>query len=402
MRVLLMLGRRNLIRRKWRSWLTGMMFFLGTSLLVFTLGLGEGAYGEMINLGTRTFSGDFQVMADGYLEKPSLFKNVRDHQTLVDALRADPRVEAVSSRVEVPGLLSKDNATLGAMVVGVNPAEEVVSIMNTVAQGAWWSTWDDQIPIVVGKGVAARLKAGLGDEITYIGQAADGSIAAELFTVVGIIDSGIDELDRSMAAIPLVAAQELTVLEGRAHRVVGLVYDRADLPALEQGFPLPEGVSLLGWETLAPELAQTIKADRGGLFIFLAILLGVVLIGVANTMLMSVMERTHELGVIQALGTTPREIVGLVLAEIFWLALFGIGAGTLFGMIVNHFLGIYGIPSNMEDFNYGGVSVEVFYTANTLYNNTVYPLMTLAMSMLAGLVPALKAARTWPAEAMRD
>nr|MDJ0842584.1 FtsX-like permease family protein [Acidobacteriota bacterium] len=165
---------------------------------------------------------------------------------------------------------------------------------------------------------------------------------------------------------------------------------------------VPPGIAMLSWEELTPELAKTIEADRGGLYIFLIILMGVVLLGVANTMMMSVMERTHELGVIQALGTTPKGIVGLVLSEIFWLGLLGVGAGTLLGVVTNLIAAQYGIPTGVGDFNYGGVKLAVMYPVNTFQSSVVFPLMILLSGMAAGLLPALKAAYTKPAEAMRD
>jgi len=402
MGILLRLGWLNLRRRKLRSWLTGLMFFLGTFLLVAMVGLAEGAYGEMEEIGTQTFIGDFQILEATYDAKPTLFKRIEDYAPLREQLLADRRVEAVSPRLEAPGLLSKENATVGAMVVGLDPALEFASIMDTLASGDWWSRVDEEIPIVLGQGLAKRLKAGLGDEITYVGQAADGSIAAELFTVGGIMGSGMDDLDRSLAFVPLAAAQELLVLEGGAHRLVGKATDKRVLAGLQAETTLPDDLVLMRWDELAPELARTIATDRAGLYVFLLILMAVVLLGVANTMMMSVMERTHELGVIQALGTTPRGMVLLVLAEIFWIGVLGIGTGTLLGGLFNWIAGMTGIPSGVGDFDYGGVSLATYHPINTVQGTLLFPLAVLASGLIAGLLPALRAALANPADAMRD
>jgi len=402
MKFLLLLGWRNLYRRKWRSMLTGAMFFLGSYMLVFMFGLSDGVYGEMIDMGTITWNGDFQVLADDYHASPSLFENLKDADAFCERLEADPRVEAVSRRVEAAGLLSKDTTTMGAFVVGLNPQQEFATVMKTVSQGDWWTDYDEYLPIVLGKGVARRLKVSLGDEVTFIGQAADGSIAADLFQLVGIIDSGINELDRNLAVIPLQAAQELLVLEGRVHRIVGKVTDKKFLPALLAETALPETAEILTWEELTPELAQTIKADSQGLYLFMFIIMLVVLLGVANTMMMSVMERTHELGVIQALGTSPPMIVTLILAEIFWLGLIGIGSGVLLGVFTNWALAINGIPTGMDDFGYGGVNLDVAYPINSIKGALFYPMLVLVCGMLSGLLPGIKAALTKPSDAMRN
>jgi len=401
MRLFLLLGWRNLRRRKWRSWMTGLMFFIGALLLVFMVGLAEGSYAQMISLGTRVYHGDFQVLAEDYDQKPSLYKKMDDYVAVGNLLKARKEVAGVCYRVESAGLLSLESKTAGTLLVGFDPQTEVASFPKALVQGAWWPTAGSDKPIVLGKGVAQRLGADLGAELTFVGQAADGSIAAELYRLVGIIATGEDRLDRGIALIPLAAAQELLVLEGSVHRIVGIVHDRDDLPALETTLPLPPTYHFLPWARLMPELAQTIEADRKGLYVFLFVIVAVVLLGVANTMMMSVMERTHELGVLTALGTGPLQMVLLVLAEVFWLGLLGVGAGVLVGMSCNIYFGAHGIPTGMEGFSYGGVTLNRLYSMNTLRGSLVFPLAILVSALVAALFPALKTALTPPARAMK-
>lgn len=402
MRILFLLGWRNLARRKWRTLATCFMLFIGTLLLVFMTGLAEGTYGAMIRVGTRVMHGDFQVLHSDYNEKPGMFKNISDYESIAKKLAADGRVSGVSLRVEAPGLLSYENNTMGGLLLGIQPDREISAFMNTMSQGDWWQDIGDNIPVVLGKGIAARLKVELGDEITYVGGGADGSIAAELFTVVGITDSGVPEMDRMIGFIPLSIAQELLVMEGRVHRIIGEVHDSKDLRSFVIDNVLSDPISLQGWETLMPQLATTIEKDRQGAIVFLVIIMLVVLISVANTMMMSVMERTHELGVIQALGTSPFMTTQIVLAEIFFLALLGMIPAIVIGMILNGMYATEGIPMGMDDFSYGGVTLGNMYTINTIAGNLYYPLVVLAGALFAGLIPALRAARLKPVDAMRD
>lgn len=402
MRVLLLIGWRNLARRKWRTAATCGMLFIGSFLIVFMTGMAEGTYGSMIEVGTRTYNGDFEVLSGDYQDKPSLFKNVANYQALGDQLASDSRVSGIAYRVESPGLFSHENDTLGGLLVGMDPASEICSYTDTISKGQWWREVGDQLPAVIGKGVAKRLRVNLGSEIAFVGQGADGSIAAELFTVVGIFDSGIDALDRSVVFVPIQSAQELLVLDGKVHRIVGRVHDRGDLPSLARDYLYEAPLHLMTWQELLPTLAHTIDADRNGGYFFLIIILAVVLISVANTMLMSVMERTHELGVIQALGTSPPMVVIIVLAEIFFLALLGITPGVLVGIAINAWFGRHGIHLGIEDFSYGGVELGVIHTLNTWMGSLVFPLLVLAGAILAGLLPALKAARMSAVDAIRD
>ena len=225
MRILMLLGWRNLLRRKWRTAATGAMLFTGAVLLVFLTGMGEGTYSAMVRLSTNTFFGDFQVLHSDYNSKPGLYKNVTNYLETGETLQNNPHVKGISYRVEAPGLISRENLTMGGLLIGIEPHKEVTSFVKTLSEGQWWHQQrdpDDPLPLVMGSGMAARLKAKLGDEITYIGQAADGSVAAELFEITGIIDTGIDLFDRQLGLIPLETAQELLVMEGRVHRIVGL------------------------------------------------------------------------------------------------------------------------------------------------------------------------------------
>lgn len=405
MRILMLLGWRNLLRRKWRTAATGAMLFTGAVLLVFLTGMGEGTYAAMVRLSTNTFFGDFQILHSDYNAKPGLYKNITQYKETGETLKTNSRVKGVSYRVEAPGLISRENLTMGGLLLGIQPGKEVTSFVTTIKEGQWWTDQRDPeapLPLVMGSGMAARLKAKLGDEITYIGQAADGSVAAELFEVTGIIDTGIDLFDRQLGLIPLDIAQELLVMEGRVHRIVGLVDNPKHLNAIAKGLDLPDQQHLLGWEELLPALARTIESDRQGLYVFLLIIAFIVLLGVANTMMMSVMERHHELGVVQSLGTSPFMMVVLVLSEILWLGLISISLGVAVGAALNAYFSVHGIPTGMEGMTYGGVAVSHMYTANTLKGSFYFPLMILGAAMIAGLPPALKAAYTNPVDALRD
>ncbi|MFT7582737.1 MAG: putative ABC transport system permease protein [Myxococcota bacterium] len=227
----LSLALRNLRRRPGRTALTVGMIFVSTVLIVFSVGLQEGMYSDMYRMATHTWTGHAQVLAEGYKDKPGLFKNIDDPQAIVDKLRDDPRVAGVTARVESGGLFAQGRRTAAAQLVGVDAANEqkVSSVANTIAKGSWFGAVPPLVPsadpvlfdddgdgqpdpflpiedyprpkIVLGDGLARLLRAELGMGISFLGQGADGAFAAENFIVVGIVDTGVDELDRSMAFV---------------------------------------------------------------------------------------------------------------------------------------------------------------------------------------------------------
>jgi ABC-type lipoprotein release transport system permease subunit len=403
------LALRNLARRKMRTWLTFGMILTGTALIVFSVGLAEGTYRDMIRISTSTWTGHFQVTAPGFIDSPSLFKSIANPQADAAALIAHPLVEAVSPRVETAGLFSAGNRTTGAALIGVDPEGEqkVSTIARTLVEGRWL---DDAsatgqpgtIPVVLGKGIARRLKVGPGDEVSFVGQAADGSIAAELFTVAGIIESGSQELDATTALVPINAARELLVMGGRAHRLIGRVTELTEVDLVGNSVSLGEGSVFLPWREVTPSLYNTIESDRAGLWIFLVILMAVTALGVANTMMMVVLERTREFGVMMALGTSPRRVVAMVLAEAAWLSAVSVVAGIVLGTIFIMLTWKWGIPVGPEPITYGGVEMSVMRAANTLDALIIAPLLIMASGIAAGVLPAMRAARLNPAEALRS
>jgi len=381
------------------------MICFGTALAVWSVGLAEGTYADMISLGTRTYSGHFQVVAKGYNKKPSLFKTVDDPEAVEQSLISIPQVTAVSERVETAGLLAFGNKTVGAQLTGVDPEKEkkVTTLHSQIIEGHWLDAkpGEDFLPIVLGSGVAKKLKTDLGDEISFVGQAADGSIAADLYKIVGIFETGAPELDAACAFIGLADARELLALGNKAHRVVGVVRRLEDLPDVEAEAKLADGLQFMKWSDVSPTLDHTIKSDRAGLWIFLAIIMAVVILGVVNTITMSVMERTRELGVLMALGTEPRGVVGLILCESAWTSLIGAAAGTGLGIAMNAITRIWGIPIIGGPITYGGVVIETMRAAETMTGDVIFPLIIFVSGLIAGLPPAVRAARLKPAAALR-
>lgn len=400
------LGLRNLLRQRRRTILTTLMMTAGTVLLVYMAGLAEGSYADMIELATGSYTGHFQVLGKGYHEKPSMFVTVNDPKQWEQKLEAHPHVTAATSRVEAPGLLSHENRTTGILLMGVNPGKEhrVASYTTSMAKGEWLPddvSPDDDLPIVIGTGLAKRLKVGMGDELSFISQAADGSIAAELYRVHGLIDTGVDEIDAQVGFVRLQDAQELLVLGDRVHRVLALTDKATRAAKLAADFTPEDGQEILTWAQLMPELSRGIEVDKGGQHIFLVIVLIVIALGVTNTMMMSVLERTREFGVLLAIGTTPGMIVRTTIWEAAWMSVVGVGLGVTAGSILNLYVGLpmdwFGGPMEVA-----GVVLSKMDPVNNLRGNIVYPSLITCAGVLASFIPARRASKLVPSTALRQ
>ncbi len=398
------LALRNLSQRPARTALTASMIVIGVVLAIWMMGTATGSYDLMIDGTTRGFLGHFQVTKGDYHDDPTLYKTVDDPMPLVEALSAVEGVQGVTTRIESGGLLALENRTVATGLLGVDPIREsqTTTLADNIAEGRWLPTGeiaeDESYPIVVGRGVANRLEATIGAELSFVGQGADGSIAAELFTVVGIYDGGSRNVDRSLAMVRIDHAQELLVLAGRVHRIVGTVDNSRALPQVMARMPsVPEPLQLADWVALNPELFELIKMDRESGTLMLWIVILVVVLGVANTMAMSVFERTRELGVMLALGTSPRRVVSVVLWEVGWLSTLAVALGIVLGALAVRYTNIP-LPEPLE---MAGVVFTHITGVNTWAWTVLNPLWVIVASLVSGLLPARRAARLNPVAAIR-
>jgi ABC-type lipoprotein release transport system permease subunit len=263
----LRLALRGLGRRRGRTALTVGMLAASTWMLVFASGLNEGSYAEMIRMATSTFVGQAQLQHPDYEATPSLYETVADGAAAAAALRQHPAVAGAAPRIEAGALLSKGNRTAGALLVGVDPAAEraTSTLAGMVARGTLLdppagapapaaADGPVRLPVALGEGLARRLRAELGDELVLLTQAADGSMAAELLVLVGVLASGVAELDGTIALLRLQDAATLLELGGRVHRVAVRLHDVGAAQRFTAGFAAPAGTRLLHWRELLPSL----------------------------------------------------------------------------------------------------------------------------------------------------
>ena len=223
---------------------------------------------------------------------------------------------------------------------------------------------------------------------------------------MGIYESGVADLDRSIAMTSLGAFQEAFTMQGAGHQVVISAPELAAVPALKARVEalLPPGENLVvhDWDTLQAGLRQMIQADISSAFFMYAVLVVLVAFSVLNTQLMSVLERTREFGIVLALGMRPGRLGRLVLLETALMGLLGAVLGVIAGVLVTgwfseHGFSYPGLEELAVSFNLPGR----MYPRLTTWSVLTGPLVVFAFTVLAALYPALRLRRLEPVEAMR-
>jgi ABC-type lipoprotein release transport system permease subunit len=407
MRIVLLLAWRNLWRHRRRTWLTISSMVFSNVLLVFMISLQLGSYRMMIDNSLRAFTGHFQVQAPGYNQDPKLRLVVPEATDLSARLRADLDLYTVSARGIGFALVSSEERSFGVQIVGTEPGHEdsVSTLPGLVSQGRYFT--DLSAPeIVIGATLARNLRVDLGDELTLIGSGKDGSFAAGVVTVTGIINSGMAELDRSMAQIPLGTFQDVFSMGSDASTVVIVTPDVTDASTwqsrIEAVLDENEDLVLLDWVQLQPGLKEAIQADMSSAWFMYGVLIILVSFSVLNTQLMSVMERTREFGTVLALGLRPGRLTLLVMLESILMAGVGLVLGIFLGVVLTFYyqqvgFAYPGMAELADKFNLPG---KMFPSLSVL-SVSLGPVIVFLGCLLATIYPALRLRRLEPFEAMR-
>jgi ABC-type lipoprotein release transport system permease subunit len=407
MNITLRLAWRNLWRHPRRTWLTiGAMVF-SNALLVFMISIQFGMYELMINNTLQTFTGHLQVQAPGYKDELKMRQVVPGAAALAQRLRDETGLESISVRSGAFALLSSEDRSYGVQVFGVDPRYEAgVSTLPGLVREGRYPVDPDAQEIVIGTVLARNLRVEPGDELTLLGSGRDGSFAAAVATVAGIFDTGVPDFDRSIAELPIGFFNDVFYMEDAAHSVVIMTPALSAIetirPVIESALPADEDIVLLDWDALQPGLKQAIQADLSSAFFMYSVLVILVAFSVMNTQLMSVLERTHEFGIIMSLGLTPGRLGRLVVLETSLMGLAGLFLGALAGGLVTLWFTING-------FSYPGMDEMAakfnlparFFPEVTLLSLFAGPAVVYLGSILSAVYPALRLHWLEPVEAMR-
>jgi len=403
---LLRLAWRNVLRNVRRSMITVVAITVGLSSLVFLWGLIDGMNEQMIENSTSYLTGHLKVHGKGYHDDKKLHRAIADDPTVRGMILKDNKVKALSTRIEGKAMLSGSNTSRGVMVVGIDPEKEIkiTTIYKTIIAGRYLRP-DDTDGILIGHKMAKVLGTKPGEEAVLITQAADGSIGAGRYRIIGIFDTGIDAIDTNYTFLTLGAARDLYAMWGRATAWAVRLNQRQDSEQFEETLAnkLGSDYQVLGWRKLLPSVVQAVLFHEAMTYIILGIMFVVVGVGIANTILMAVMERTREFGVMMALGTSRLQIVGLVILESMLLGIAGIIMGNIFGLGVDFYLASTGL--NLEQFTAALESMPglsaVVYPVSRWDHVTVLSAIVFFISIIPALYPAWRAASVEPVEAIR-
>jgi len=376
----------------------------GFFLAAISIAWSDGTYSNVINMFTRNQLGHIQIHHRDYLERRSIHKTISDYNSIGSMLDSLDGVNSWSPRLFAAGLASVKDKSSAANIIGIDPDREnaTTRFSQKITEGQSLEPSPSH-QAILGSGLAHRLKARINDTLVIVSQAADGSIANDLYTIRGIASTGDEMTDQTSLYLHLEDAQDLFVLGQRVHEiaVIASYLDIVDRLTAEIQASLDDStLEAASWKDFSRSFYNAMKADQQGAWIMLFVVMLVVAVGVLNTVLMTVLERRREYGVLRAIGTSPLRVFRLVILEVTTLALFAIVIGVALAYPVNYILSINGIELP-QSFTYGGIEFSTMYTEVNLRSYYLPALCVLITAVIVSLFPAARAARIEPARAMR-
>ncbi len=407
---MLSLALRNLWRNKLRTSITLLAIGGGLMLIMMGNNLNYGMYQDMIRTGISTIAGHVVVQPEGWKEDPDPTEHsVANADRIAEQVQAAWPEGRVVQRIFLGGLLNSTTSSAAVAISAVQPeAETEISDWHTkVAEGSWLKP-NDKRGILIGAKLAETLEVGIGKKVVLMGQGKD-EVNSQLFRVRGIIKTGSTQADGILTIVSVQAAQTFLEQPGAVTQV-SLHLPTSDstddaLAAVQSALAGTPGIEVLGWKDAVEEVYGLVKTDQKTNDSFFLLIGLIVALGIINTILMSVMERIREFGVMLALGTPPNRLRTMILCEGLVLGLLGASLGLALGSAVTIPLIEHGIDYSQmmgETMDMAGVTVSTHIKAAWNWPKMlIYSAIAVVLSVVATIYPAWKAGVLRPVEAMR-
>ncbi len=405
--MLLKLAWRNIWRNKRRSLITLAAVVFATVMAIAMRGIQKGTYALNIRSVVELFSGYLQIQDKKYLDNPSLTSSFVIDKNINETLKTTKGVIGYAPRVYADGLISFKDNSRGVAIFGINPAKEkdVTTFTKNIHSGKFFTS-DSSNQIVVGDQLLKNLDAKIGDSIVLLAQCYDGTLGNQKYKIVGTVKLGVPELESSVIFMGLKSAQSLLSMGNRVNVIAIKIDGLNHINDIDQTLSnkiTNSRLRVLSWSKINPELEQSIQMDNISGIFFLGILIVIVAFGILNTVLMSVMERFREFGVILAIGMPQVNLTYLVYVETIIITVIGLILGNALGVIINTYLIFHPIT-------FGGEIKKLYEIYHFLpqIKSTLNPsiffnvsISILIISILSCLYPAYKVYKLEPLKGIR-
>ncbi|VAX20647.1 hypothetical protein MNBD_NITROSPINAE02-1520 [hydrothermal vent metagenome] len=403
---------RNLWRRKRRTLITALSVAFGILLAVTFTASGDYAYTNMINSSAKMGFGHVTVEPAGYNDNPSLQKRISDSSQIRASALATPGVNEAMVRINGMAMFATASKSVGGMFIAIDPKQENLEaniFIKSLIDGKLFEGTDGK-GVLVGQKMMEKLHLGIGKKLVYTTTDVDGEIVSEMARVTGIFKTGVSEVDRSVIILPIDKVRKMLRYDPDDATLVSIMIDdqrhAPELAKIIEKTIDGSGRETLTWGDTQADIAGIIAVDSSINYSFQFLVGLMIAAGILNTILMSVLERKHEFGVMMAIGMSAGRLFSLVLMESVWLGIMGLILGVIITTPWFWYMANFGIDLSSlieEGADIGGVLVDPVMKFR-LYKESAFWILTgvFSLTMVAGLYPAWRAGRAPPVDSLKS
>ena len=393
---------RDLGRNRRRSFFSALAVGMGLALLLLVAAFIQGEFSSTIDSTIRLQSGHLQVRAKSYDESKTSLKwedLIENPDQVAAQVASLAPVKVSTPRLYASGFVSTVDESSGVRIFGIDPQSAANDPYRDGMVSGSFLTADDREGLLVGQTLADKLGLKVGDQISLSVNTSNGDVDEQPFTIRGIYSTQIGGFDGITVFLPLAKAQTITQTENHASTIFVLLKDSTQTDAVVAALTAPD-YQVLSWQKMNEIILQTETMANSYISLMYLIVLAITASVIINTLIMSVYERTREIGILSAIGMKGRRIMALFLAESSLLAVGGVIMGLILGGLAVAYFTKYGF--SIANMGVTGILIgNTIYTQLTMKDTVTLTIMTFVVTLLAGLYPAVMASRMEPVEALR-
>lgn len=406
MKTVIKIAWRNVWRNKMRSGVVFASIVMGVWAGLFTVSLTLGMMDQQKRTILNTQTSHLKIHTDTYVKDEKLVNRIPSDEVaqLEEFLSADDRVKSFSLRTVSDGTLSNAHGFSNLKIVGVDPEQEktVTTIYERLDTGFYFQEYKNN-PVLIGRGLIDDLNINVGKSVNLNFMSVDTLSVSIGFKVEGIFNSGSGMNDKGVVYVERLVLNQVLGTDDYIHEVAIMCHDLEDAAdvanAFNEAFPDLEART---WIQLSPQLAYQDEMMTTSILIILVIIIFALAFGILNTMLMAVLERKRELGMLLCVGMNKFKVFTMIMFETIFLSFAAAPIGLLLSWISVSYFGKYGLNlGSVEDAMYQFGYDTMVYTKLEPFVYIAISAMIIMAAIISSIIPARKALKYNPAEAVR-
>jgi ABC-type lipoprotein release transport system permease subunit len=403
LRIVFRLAWRNLWRNHRRTLIMLAAIVVGVWAMIFMTALMRGMVDDMVKDGVSALPGHVQIHHPAFRDDPTISNVIAPPSAELLEVLGRPKVVAWATRVRVPAVISSERDTRGVTLVGIEPEREagLSFVADDVTEGRFLESRDDR-GLVVGRKLVEKLETGLGKRVVIMSQDQENEIADRGFRIVGIFDSKLVQYEESYVFSGEDTIQDLLGVGDAVSEIAVLGTDYRNVTELRDMVAGAAGtdVEVLPWNELDSYLGSMLAVMDGFVVVWIVVVFLALSFGLVNTLVMAVFERVREIGLMLALGMTPRNILSQIVAESILLLVIGLAIGNVAAWAtiepLKDGIDISVVGEGMEYFG----AARMLYPARYLQDVVLANVIVIVLGFFASLSPAWRASRYDPVRAI--